>query len=161
MNGELEPADWLLRVATTANNNVGVVLTRSISGAGAPTISYDNLVVSNISNGYTELQRMDTLTDWQTIMKAYRQDVATFNDYEARIGLLTSYRIRYVNFYGFVGPWSATITTTMAAPGVTATGVGANDHVWVFTTNAQQSGASNLAYCLGWEGEVSEDFNFP
>jgi hypothetical protein len=161
MEGEVEPADWLLRVATTANNNVGVVLTRSISGAGAPTISYDNLVVSNISNGYTELQRMDTLTDWQTIMKAYRQDVATFNDYEARIGVLTSYRIRYVNFYGFAGPWSATITTTMAAPGVTATSVGANDHVWVFTTNAQQSGASNLAYCLGWEGEVSEDFNFP
>jgi hypothetical protein len=104
---------------------------------------------------------MDTLTDWQTIMKAYHQNIASFNDYEARIGLLTSYRIRYVDVYGFAGPWSATITNTIAAPGVTATSVGANDHVWVFTTNAQQSGASNLAYCLAWSGEVSEDFNFP
>jgi hypothetical protein len=164
MGGDAEPADWMLRAATTANNVPGVILTRSISGAGTPlttVISYDNLLVSSSSNGYTELQRMDTLTDWATIMKAYDQDVVSFNDYEARVGLLTSYRIRYVNFYGFVGPWSATVTTTMTAPGITATSITADSHVWIFTTNSVQSGNSNLAYCLAWSGEVSEDFNFP
>lgn len=165
MNGDAEPNDWMLRVATTANNVPGTILTRTISGAGTPlttVVSYDNILVSSISNGYTELQRMDTVdTAWATIMKAYDQDTFSFNDYEARVGILTSYRIRYVNFYNFAGPWSATVTTTMAAPGVTATSVGANDHVWIFSTNSHQDGSSNLAYCLGWEGEVSEDFNFP
>lgn len=165
MDGEIEPADWQLRVATSANNVAGVIGTRNISGTGTPlttVISYDNLLVSNISNGYTEIQRMDTVDPtWKTIMKAYRQDVASFSDYEARVGVSSSYRIRYVNFYGFAGPWSATISSTIAAPGVTATSVGANDHVWIFTTNSVQSGASNLAYCLGWENEVDETFNFP
>jgi hypothetical protein len=164
MDGDAEPDDWMLRVATTANNVPGTILTRSISGAGTPlttVVSYDNILVSSISNGYTELQRMDTITDWATIMKAYDQDTFSFNDYEARVGLLTSYRIRYVNFYGFAGPWSATVTNTIAGPGVTATSVTADSHVWIFTTNSHQDGSSNLAYCLGWEGEVSEDFNFP
>jgi hypothetical protein len=164
MDGEVEPADWQLRVATSANNNVGAVLTRTISGVGTPlttVVSYDNLLVSSISNGYTELQRLDSLTDWKTIMKAYRQDVASYNDYEARVGLSSSYRVRYVNVYGFAGPWSATVSNTIAAPGVTATSVGANDHVWIFTTNSIQAGTSNLAYCLGWENEVNEEFNFP
>lgn len=165
MDGDAEPADWQLRVATSANNVAGVIGTRNISGAGTPlttVISYDNLLVSNISNGYTEIQRMDTVDPtWKTIMKAYHQDVASFNDYEARVGISSSYRIRYVNFYGFAGPWSATISNTIAAPGVTATSVGANDHVWIFSTNSVQSGASNLAYCLGWENEVNEEFNFP
>ncbi len=66
-----------------------------------------------------------------------------------------------MSIYGFAGPWSSTISNTIAAPGVTATGMSSSDHVWIFTTNSIQTGASNLAYCLGWSGEVTEDFNFP
>ena len=160
---ETEPADWQIRADFTSNNNAGQVGTRSITGAGGPSVilSYDNFLVSEITMGYTELQRMDSLTSWQTIMKATDQSVMSFNDYESRVGLLSSYRIRKVNTLGFVGAWSSTITNTIAAPGVTASQVTATDKVWIFTTNSTQSGASNLAYALGWEGEVSEDFNFP
>lgn len=164
MDGETEPDEWLLDVVSTANNVAGVVTTRSISGAGNPitvVISYDNILVSSTSNGYTELQRQDSLTSWQTIMKATNQAVASFNDYEARVALQSDYRVRYVSIYGFAGPWSATVSSTITAPGVTATGMSASDHVWIFTTNSVQAGTSNLAYCLGWNGEVTEDFNFP
>ena len=162
LDGDPEPDHWLLEVVTVANPNAGTVVTRSVSGAGAMTISYDNITVSNYDLGYTEIQRMDTVDPtWKTIMKATNQGLLTFNDYEARVAILTSYRIRKVNVLEFAGPWSATFSSTIAAPGVTATSVGANDHVWIFTTNSVQSGASNLAYCLGWEGEVHESFNFP
>lgn len=113
------------------------------------------------SYGYLEIQRMDTITDWATIAKITNPRLLIFNDYEARVDILTSYRSRYVNIYGFVGPWSSTITSTIPAPGVTATGLTANDHVMIFSTNSTQSGARNLAYSPGWEGEVTEDFSFP
>lgn len=162
MDGEVEPADWQIQATSSDNNAAGQIGTRTIGGTGTPAttvVSYDNLLISSTSNGYTELQRMDTITDWQTIMKAYHQNIASFNDYEARVAVLSSYRIRYVNVYGFAGPWSATVTITITTPGVTVTG--AVENVWIFTTNALQNGSSNLAYCLGWEGEVSESFNFP
>jgi len=320
LDGDPEPDHWLLELVTLTNPNAGTVVTRSVSGAGAMTISYDNITVSNYDLGYTEIQRMDTVdTTWKTIMKATNQGLITFNDYEARVAIPTSYRIRKVNILEFAGPWAnglsaasnanlvpnsffetnvatwtaaggatatrstllshegsasmlitpdgigtpsvasddfsviagqsytlagwiasasgtigrdlnvvwknaahgtisintisqttgainawsqwgptpftapvgavfASVTTaatfvasstwyvdevtltgpstgatssTIPAPGVTATSVGANDHVWIFTTNSVQSGASNLAYCLGWEGEVHESFNFP
>ena len=163
MDGSVEP-DWLVQDSFPLTVFAGRTGTRSFGNTGtlaATTISYTNFLVSSISNGYTELQRMDPITGWLPIMKATNQAVQSFNDYEARIGLLNSYRMRYVNVYGFEGPWSATVTSTMAAPGVTATGLTATDHVMVFTTNSVQSGASNLAYSPGWEGEVSEGFNFP
>jgi hypothetical protein len=165
MDGDIEPDHWLLQLQTLTNSAAGTVATRTIAGSGSPTgmtVSYDNIVVNQISLNYTEIQRMDTVdTTWKTIMKATNQGVQSFNDYEARVGILTSYRIRKVNVYEFPGAWSSTITTTLAAPGVTATGMTADDHVWIFTTNSIQNGSSNLAYCLGWDGEVSEDFNFP
>jgi hypothetical protein len=165
LDGDVEPADWLIQVATTANGVAGLVGTRSIAGPGSPTtitVSYDNLLVSNYDLGYTEIQRMDTVdATWKTIMKATNQAQMSFNDYEARVGILASYRVRKVNLYEFAGSWSSTITATIPAPGVTATSTNATSHVWIFTTNSIQNGSSNLAYCLGWDGEVSEDFNFP
>jgi hypothetical protein len=164
MDGFDEPDDWLLQVATPTNLAAGRVGTRSIMGSGGTTtvtISYYNMLVSEASLGYTEIQRMDELETWQTIMKATNQSVSVFNDYEARVGVLSTYRIRKVNIYGFEGLWSSSISNEIAAPGVTATGLSVTDHVWIFTTNSVQNGTSNLAYALGWEGEVSEDFNFP
>jgi hypothetical protein len=162
--GDEEPEDWLLEVATGQNPQAGRVGFRAIAGAPSPpvTVSYDNLLVAAIATGYTEIQRMDTVdSTWQTIMSSSANYLPVFNDYEARVGILTSYRIRNGNINNFPGPWSATITTTIPAPGVTAAGLTATDHVWIFTSNEDQTGAKNLAYALAWEGEVSEDFNFP
>lgn len=159
MDGEVEPANWQIQASSADNLGGGYVGTRSVSGNGNPIISYSNFLVSSITQGYTELQRMDEVTDWQSIMKAYDQGVACFNDYEARVDMLSSYRIRYVNVYGFAGQWSSTITSTITSPGVTVSG--AVENVWMFTTNSYQNGSSNLAYCLGWDDEVTEDFSFP
>lgn len=113
--------------------------------------------------GYLELQRMDTVeTDWHTIMKSTSDNIPTgFNDYEARVGIETSYRIRAVNVYDFPGPWSDTISLTMPAPGVSG-GCLEGGHVLIFTSNEHQDGAINLAYSSVWMDEqVEENFNFP
>jgi hypothetical protein len=111
--------------------------------------------------GYYEIQRSDTLTDWQTIAKMTSPGATGFNDFEARIGLLASYRIRAVDIYGFYNAWSTTSTVTISAPGVVGTSIGANDHVLVFTTNTAQSGVYNLAYCMAWESQPIEEFDLP
>ena len=114
--------------------------------------------------GYYELQRMDTLTDWHTIALVTSPTVSSFNDFEGRIGISTSYRIRAVNHYLFAGPWSTTLTgVIVAAPGVGGSGITASDHVLLFTSNQAQNGARNLAYSLAWQGggAVVESFTFP
>ena len=109
-----------------------------------------------------ELQRTDPITPWQTIMLASSPTVTGFSDYEARVGVTSSYRLRQVNVLDFAGPWSVTGTGTIAAPGVTMPSCGTNKRgVLIFTSNEVQSGLSNLAYAMTWEGAVSEDFSFP
>lgn len=162
--GLTEPDGWMVETGVGENVEPTGVSAFAVeaSGVGPPaTITYTLIKIFDGSLGYTEIQRSDTLTDWQTIMKATNHAVTGFNDYEARVDIATSYRVRNVNLYGFVGPWSSTLTATLTAPGVTATNLTATDHVLIFTTNSVQSGASNLAYAPGWEGEVQEDFNFP
>jgi hypothetical protein len=84
-----------------------------------------------------------------------------FNDFEARVGLESSYRIRVVDDYGFWGPWSDTVTATILEPGVTI-GCRNGGHVLIFTSNERQSGAINLAYSSVWmDQQVTEDFSFP
>jgi hypothetical protein len=109
----------------------------------------------------TQLQRKDALdVDWSTIMLTDSPYVYSFNDYEARPGISTSYRIRFLTEYDFPGPWSSTVTTTIPTPGVSG-GCLTGGHVMIFTTNERQSGKSNLAYSNAWENLVTEDFNFP
>jgi hypothetical protein len=118
--------------------------------------------VSVPSFGHYELQRMDTVTsDWQTIMLASNMSLTGFNDYEARVGILSSYRIRVLNIYDFPGPWSETITNTLSEPGVTIGCEGG--HLLIFTSNESQEGGYNLAYSSVWEeGQVvEEEFQFP
>lgn len=132
---------------------------------GIPTsLGYHRLTwTSPSSTGFaTELQRMDTVDNtWETIMLSSTTAVSGFNDYEARVGILSSYRIRRLNTYGFYGPWSSTLTATITAPGV-AVGV-TGGHVLIFTTNSRQDGGSNLAYLPVWDQgtTVTEDFTFP
>jgi hypothetical protein len=114
--------------------------------------------------GYYELQRMDTLTDWQTIALVTSPTVSSFNDFEGRVGIQTSYRIRAVNNYLFPGDWSTTIITTPTAPGISGLGMtSTNAHVLLFTSNVAQNGARNLAYSMAWQGggAVIENFTFP
>jgi hypothetical protein len=114
--------------------------------------------------GYYELQRSDTLTDWQTIALVTSPTVSSFNDYEGRVGIQTSYRIRAVNSYLFPGDWSTTIITTPTAPGISGLGMtSSNAHVLLFTSNMVQNGARNLAYSMAWQGggAVTENFTFP
>jgi hypothetical protein len=124
------------------------------------TVLFDNFSVSLATIQYVELQRSDTVDPtWYPIMRNTLQSATGFADYEARIGILTSYRVRLVNVLGFVGSWSATVTSTITAPGVIGRRV--DNSVLVFTSNYAQSGIYNLAYAESWDGTPSEDFTFP
>jgi hypothetical protein len=164
IDGDDEPPLWMLEVATPNNPSTGTIGTRVIAGTGSPlpTISFDDITVTDNNFGAYELQRLDTVeTDWKTIMLATSPTVTGFNDFEARIGILSSYRIRGLNVLNFPGLWSSTVTQTIPAPGVTGTAIVAGTQVMVFTSNERQNGSVNLAYSQAWEGQVSEDFTFP
>lgn len=159
VDGTEEPDTWMVTAAdpTFTSGQTGVL---SESGLGW-TATFDDFSATNPSFGHYELQRMDTVeTDWQTIMSATSPLVTGFNDYEARVGILSSYRIREVDPYDFYGLWSDTVTATIPAPGVT---IGCDDgHLLIFTSNEVQDGSINLAYSSVWESrQVEEGFAFP
>lgn len=122
-------------------------------------VTWTALSVPASGFGAYELQRMDDLTDWQTIMLATEVSGSSFNDYEARVGLLSSYRIRALNVYSFAGPWSSTVTETIDEPGVEIECEGG--HLLIFTSNSRQDGSINLAHSSIWDSTVAEDFEFP
>ena len=159
-----EPATWGVEVTSTANassGNVGLIAVNTTAVIGH-VIEFDNLTIgpADYYFGHYELQRMDTVsTDWQTIMKATSPATTGFNDYEARVGIVSSYRIRAVDVYDFPGPWSSTVTATVPEPGVTIGCEGG--HLLIFTSNERQDGSINLAYSSVWEDQVEEGFVFP
>lgn len=109
--------------------------------------------------GYYELQRFDAIDDeWSTILNANSPLVTGFSDFEARAGMESSYRIRFMHRLLFPSAWSAEVDSTLPAPGVTGTDVATG--VLIFTTNERQDGSSSLAYAMQWEGEVTEGFTF-
>lgn len=111
--------------------------------------------------GSYEIQRMDAVdSTWQTIMLCSSPTISGFSDFEARPGILSSYRIRANDVYDFANTWSSTVTTTLTAPGATIGRLGGG-HLMLFSSNSDQSGALNLAYCSVWTGAVEEDFIFP
>ena len=113
--------------------------------------------------GAYELQRQDVVdATWQTIMLATSPAVTGFNDYEARVGVLSSYQIRQLNVLDFAGQWSVTGTGTVTAPGVTLPSCGSSKRgVLIFTSNESQAGAYNLAYAMTWDESPVESFDFP
>lgn len=161
-----EPTYWTAEAedsSLTTGSGVGTVFLDQI-GTGA-TYGVDDFIVAppDAYFGYYELQRMDTVEpDWQTIMKCTDPGSLTFNDYEARIGIESSYRIRTTDLYEFPGPWSSTITNTIDAPGIEGGDCVLEGHILVFTSNENQDGAYNLAYASVWTNgaEVTEDFRF-
>lgn len=152
-------------LSTLSQALTGIGQACDLNPVGIPTaLSYHRLTWSSpASTAFaTELQRMDTVdTTWTTIMLSTNTSVTGFNDYEARVGIASSYRIRRLNLYGFYGPWSSTVSGTITAPGVTVGVTGG--HVMIFTTNSRQNGSSNLAYLPIWESGqiVNENFTFP
>lgn len=165
LDGTTEPAYWMLDVVDSTHTPNGSVGTRSRADTGSSLpqqILYDNILITDPVFGGLELQRMDTVdTGWQTIMKATNPAVSGFNDFEARVGLLSSYRIRMFNILNFAGPWSSTVTSTVPAPGVSGSSIVADSNILLFSSNERQDGSSNLAYANAWEGSVNEDFSFP
>jgi hypothetical protein len=162
----VEPSFWQatgVSNAFTAAGGVGVASDGTFSVTNLPIVaSYDNfLMVPVAPSWFYEIQRMDTVeTGWQTIMLG-NPAVSGFRDYEARVGVLSSYRIREINSYGFYGSWSSTVTATVTDPGVVGDCLSAA-HILIFTTNSRQDGSSNLGYSSVWEdGHVEEGFTFP
>ena len=167
IDGEDEPGFWQLSTSDTTHTTGGVgILTVGLGGntnVGAHTYWDDILAGAPWAlETKVELQRMDTVeTDWQTIMMASNAAISGFKDYEARVGIESSYRVRLVDLYDFPGPWSPTVTATVPAPGVT---IGCDDgHLLIFTSNEEQDGSINLAYSSVWEQgrTVEEGFLFP
>lgn len=157
-----EPVLW---TAETYDTNLVVgdsVGTFTVSDtATTNTMAYDDFIATPPGYWFSkyELQRMDTVdNEWQTIMAATNPGQSSFNDYEARIGIESTYRIRMVDVYDFPGQWSAEVSETIPEPGVEIGCEGG--HLLVFSSNERQDGSSNLAYSSVWEGQVSEDFVF-
>lgn len=160
-----EPDTWLVETTDSSllTGTWGGVFANDESAVTGHSVFVDNLRITppQLYFGHYEIQRMDTVdTDWQTIMKATNPSVTGFNDYEARVGILTTYRIRAVDVYDFPGPWSSEVSQTIPEPGIT---IGCDGgYALIFTSNEQQDGSLNLAYSNVWErGTVEESFVFP
>lgn len=109
--------------------------------------------------GSYELQRSDTVsTDWTTIMKATSPYITGFSDYEARVGVSSSYRIRVNNVLDFGGPYATGAAFTVPAPGVYG-GCRTSAGVLILTSNERPG--SSLAYVEQFSGAAQEDFKFP
>lgn len=161
-----QPAGWQIETSDTSLTTGGGagIFGNDGSAVTGHSLRFDNFSVSPPQHwfGYYELQRNDTTEDeWKTVMKATNPGTAVFNDYEARIGVVSTYRIRTVNALRFEGDWSSEVSRTIEEPGVTLPSCGTDKRgVLTFTTNEVQDGSSNLAYAMTWEGTVDEDFSF-
>jgi len=142
------PTGLTLNTLTQSLTGVGVVCTNPLAvptGMRYNRLTWTTSPVTGSGFGYYELQRMDTVGNvWETILQVASQAVTGFSDYEARVGIATSYRLRVCNTLAFAGPWSSTVTGTITASGVT--GASVDNGVLLFSSNYAQSGVRNLAY---------------
>lgn len=157
-----EPDFWDLETTDTNLVNGDSVGTFTSSDTTTTnTMAYEDFSATPPGYWFSkyELQRMDTVDgEWETIMAATSPGQSSFNDYEARVGIESSYRIRMVDLYDFPGAWSSEVSSTIPEPGVEISCEGG--HLLIFSSNERQDGSSNLAYSSIWEGQVSEDFVF-
>lgn len=165
-DGTTEP-DWMLTYSDAtpivSGTNAGVIGRDNTAAAAPSTLMYDSFHVGPPDYGFggLELQRFDTVTNtFETIMLASSPQTTGFNDFEARVGVDSVYRIRNLNVYNFAGPWSTQVTGSVPTPGVTG---GCDDQTGalIFTSNADQSGGSNAAYVMQWDTTPVEDFGLP
>lgn len=147
----------------TTGNNAGLFARDDTASALPDSWFYTSFTVrppDHAFGGY-ELQRYDTVGGaFETIMLASSPAVTGFSDFEARVGVSSVYRIRALNVYQFAGAWSAQVTGSIAAPGVS----GPCDlaRPLILTSNADQSGARAVAYLAQHEGGTAvEGFSLP
>lgn len=162
-----EPTQWLVEaedISLTTGTMAGFFAQATTATAGK-VISFRDFVITPPSYwfGFYELQRSDEVeTDWHTIMQATGPETTSFNDFEARTGVESYYRIRPVDISYFPGTWSETVTSTIPTPGVSGDCLDDGSHVLIFTTNEHQDGSSNLAYSSVWmDSQITENFSFP
>lgn len=157
-DGEDEPELWhyaFTNTELTAAGNVGMRFLVNTGGTVPITFQVDNFTSDNGFGAY-ELQREDDYTDWQTIMLATSPTVVSFNDFEARVGVESRYRIRACHELDFCGEWSSEAAITTFSPGVG--GDDLTDNVMMFTSNVNQDGSSMLAYEEIFDGTPNESF---
>lgn len=110
--------------------------------------------------GWYEIQRRDTTmpTDvWETIGQITVPHATGMDDYEARVGVESRYRVRMVHRSGIAGPWSPEVAVTIPIPGVT----GPRTDVGVLILTSNQDPAANLAYVNVTARDEPEEFTFP
>lgn len=148
----------------TTGNNAGVYA-RDDTGAATSNWYFTQFTVRPPAYSFDtfELQRFDSqVGTFETIMLASSIAVTGFNDYEARVGIDSVYRIRRRNVYQFAGQWSVQVTGAPTAPGVSGNGTCDMTGALIFTSNADQSGQRNCAYMPNWDfGTPVETFNLP
>jgi hypothetical protein len=162
MTNEDQPIDWTQSVFNETTFTTGLAGQLVSSSNTAMVMTYNRFLATHagLYGSTFKLQRRDTLTDWQTIMSS-DGSALIFLDYEARVGVQSDYRIRVCNALDFDGSWSATVSSTLTAPGVTMPSCGTNKRgLLIFTSNASQAGAYNLAYAPTWDDFPVEDFSF-
>jgi hypothetical protein len=160
--GGITPESWQLTVVDpspiASGPRAGL---RSFAGGGStnvnPVIAYEyfRLLDPALAGGAIEIQRRDEYGDWQTVLLS-NPCPTTFNDYEARVGVLSEYRVRTLNVLNFASPW-VTGSATLPAPGVRVAG-DANS-ILIFTSN--HAPLASLAYTMQWQGSPVETFVFP
>lgn len=142
---------------TTTAGECGEVHRGVPTGIYFVTLEWDAApTVTGTGFGYYEVQRQDTLMPlgtWETIAKIITQTVVTMNDYEAKVGVVSTYRVRMVHATGIVGAWSNTPSVTITIPGVTGTCV--DTGVLIMTSNVDPT--LNLAMVITGDRET---FNF-
>lgn len=143
----------LLEGVTTAHHAeicAGPESCQGCTDQGAPFIQLQWDMTSDALSVEYEIQRSDEFdTVFRTVAVAAGRDTLYWNDYEARIGVQSSYRLRSRRGDGIVGDWSTTESMRLEANQVALT----------FTSNA----ATGLActYFEIWENdEVTREFVF-
>jgi hypothetical protein len=136
------------------------------SGIGYNRLTWTAASIAASGFGSYELQRYDSVTtQFETIMLTTATSAVTgtlaFNDFEARVGLQSVYRIRVNNLYNFAGAWSSQVSGAPPTPGVSGGCVDMTGAL-IFTTNAAQQGTANAAYIMQWDSDTPEEtFGFP
>lgn len=105
-------------------NFAAVAQTQAISGqtvCGVTTIPRSHLSWTATGLGaqfaYYEIQRSeDAGATWTTVSYGRVEATATFDDYEGKLGVSASYRIRAVKTNGAASDWSSTATVAKSAP---------------------------------------------
>jgi hypothetical protein len=148
---------------TVVDEYCGVPVGAMPTGIRYHELSWDPVNDLSVAGfGYYEVQRRDTTMDadvWETVATITDVTVTAMDDYEARVGVESTYRIRTVHEDGYTSDWSDTAAATIAAPGVT--GVDVDRSVLILTSNEDPS--LNLAYTMAFEGTAppQQEFIYP